>query len=90
MYWPETFSTAMNEYGMKLITDALASSVPRSSWSRKRFETDESASSGHGWNQSMTTQLTSAGKRRVRTRIGSPIGEKHSSTCRLALTWLMK
>ena len=57
---------------MKAITDALASSVPSSCASRKRFETDCSASSGHGWNQSMTTQLTSDGKRRARTRIGSP------------------
>eukprot|EP00964_Phaeocystis_antarctica_P030573 scaffold17277_cov36-Phaeocystis_antarctica.AAC.1 len=48
------------------------------------------ASSGHGWNQSMTTQLTRAGKRRQRTRIGSPMGEKQSSTCRLLLTWLTK
>lgn len=39
----------------------------------------------------MTTQLTSAGKRRALTRIGSPMGEKQSKTCRLAFTsWIKK
>ena len=74
----------------KPMTDAFASSVPRSSVSRKRFDTDASASSGHGWNQSITTQLTSAGKRRVRILIGSPIGEKQRITWRLSRTVLMK
>ena len=39
-YFSETFSTAMKEKGMKPMTDSLVSSVPRSSPSRKRFETE--------------------------------------------------
>ena len=65
------------------------SSEPRSTSARNFFDTELSASSGHGWNQSMTTQLTSAGKRRVRTLIGSPMGLKHRITCRLSRTVLM-
>ena len=38
----------------------------------------------------MTDAVDSAGKRRVRTRIGSPTGEKQRITCRFARTWLMK
>ena len=40
--------------------------------------------------ESMTTLFTSEGKQRARTRIGSPMGEKHRRTCRLALTCWMK
>ena len=69
---------------------SLAHGSPSSTSPRKRLDTDVSASSGHGWNQSMTTQLTSDGKRRARTRIGSPMGEKQRMTCRLARTVLMK
>eukprot|EP00965_Chrysotila_dentata_P014698 486605-Pleurochrysis_carterae.AAC.2 len=65
---------------MKFETAARVASSPRSTSSRNRFETEVSASSGQGWNQSITTQLTSAGKRRVRTLIGSPIGEKQRIT----------
>ena len=71
---------------MKFITFSLFCGSPRSMSSRNFFETEVSASSGHGWNQSMTTQLTSAGKRRVRTLIASPIGEKQRVQCRLATT----
>ena len=75
---------------MKFMTFSLFCGSPRSMSSRNFFETEVSASSGHGWNQSMTTQLTSAGKRRVRTLIASPMGEKHRMTCRLSRTTLMK
>eukprot|EP00966_Prymnesium_polylepis_P013870 319919-Prymnesium_polylepis.1 len=63
------------------MTAALESGSPSSTSSRKRLDTEVSASSGHGWNQSIPTQFTSAGKRRVRIRIGSPIGEKQRITC---------
>ena len=38
----------------------------------------------------MVQQLTSEGNWRKRSRNASPIGEKHSTTCRLALHVLMK
>ena len=52
--------------------------------------TASSASSGHSLNQSMVQQLTSDGNWRRRSRKASPIGEKHSTTCRLARHVLMK
>ena len=65
---------------------SFAHASPSSTSPRKRLDTEVSASSGHGWNQSMTTQLTSAGNRLVRTLIGSPMGEKQRMTCRLSRT----
>ena len=75
---------------MKFWMLSRASWLPRSVSARNLRETEMSASSGHGWNQSMTTQLTSAGKRRVRTLIGSPMGLMHMITCKLSRTELMK
>lgn len=47
--------------------------------------TEKSASCGHGWNQSMTVQLTSAGNFRTLVLKASPTGEKARTTCRLRL-----
>lgn len=71
-------------------TFSSASSAPSATSPRKELATDTSASLGHGRNQSMTVQLTSAGKRRARVRNTSPTGEKASTTCRLARTREMK
>ena len=48
--------------------------------------TETSASCGHGWNQSMTVQLMSAGKFLARILNLSPTGEKQRHTCRYFLT----
>mmetsp|Transcript_9193 Transcript_9193/g.38628 ORF Transcript_9193/g.38628 Transcript_9193/m.38628 type:complete len:250 (-) Transcript_9193:487-1236(-) len=53
---------------------------------KKRPATETSASCGHGWNQSMTVQLMSAGKFLARMRNLSPTGEKHRHTCRYLRT----
>ena len=48
------------------------------------------ASSGQGWNQSMTVQFTRAGNLRQRLRKSSPTGEQQRIMCRLRRTMEMK
>ena len=67
----------------------MSSTAARSSSSiemsaRNEVHTVCSASRGHAVNQSIVQQLTSEGNLRSRVRKASPIGDMHSTTCRLA------
>ena len=53
--------------------------------------TEYRACSGQGWNQSMTVQLTRAGKRWHLVEKSGPTGEQHRQTCRFRRTsWRKK
>jgi hypothetical protein len=54
---------------------AFMSSLPRSTNSKNRLETDKSASFGHSVNQSIVQQLTRDGNMRQRARKASPTGD---------------
>lgn len=53
---------------------------------KKRVPTLAKASFGHGWNQSMTVQDTSAGNFRALLRNSGAMGERHKITCSFSLT----
>jgi len=82
--------TAMWQKAMWCCRFSRTSSVTLGTSDRKRPATEISASCGHGWNQSMTVLLMSAGNWRARIRNLSPTGEKQSTTCRNFRTWSMK
>ena len=65
---------------------AFSSGLPRSSDSRKRRATLDSASAGQGVNQSMVQQLMREGNWRQRTRREAPTGDMASTMCRLSRT----
>ena len=52
--------------------------------------TESSASSGQGWNQSITVHVTRAGNFLARPLRDSPTGEKQRAICRFLLTLPMK
>ena len=81
-YW----STILNENGMKRSMAFLTSGLGISTSSRNLAATDSRASSGHGWNQSITVQLTSAGNFLDLFLNASPTGEKQRDMWRFFLT----
>ena len=81
-----TWFTLSKLNGMNCRTAFVVTSSPRSVPSRNWIPTLYSASTGHGWNQSITVQLTRAGKRVQRTRKSSLTGEKHRQTWRFLRT----
>ena len=83
--------TVTNDMGMNFSMPSLSSVFsPKSRLARNFLPTVVSASSGHGWNQSITVALTSAGNLVARVRKSTPTGEKHRQTCRFARTCEMK
>ena len=75
---------------LHITTHAECSESSRSHDSKNVFATISSASSGHGWNQSMVVQAIKDGKERRRFRRASPIGENVRIMCRLAFTRSIK
>ena len=68
----------------------VSGGVAISNVSRKDFDTDTRASSGHGKNQSIVHELYSEGNLRARSRNLEPTGEKESTTCKQSRTRLMQ
>lgn len=64
----------------------LTSSLGISMSSRNFYATDRSASSGQGWNQSITVQLMMAGNFLALPLKPSPTGEKQSDICKFLRT----
>ncbi len=76
--------TKVNEYGINFSTEVLTDYSPKSKGSKNDLATLYNASAGHGWNQSMTVQLTKAGNYLALLLI-SPTGEKHIDICKFFL-----
>mmetsp|Transcript_71404 Transcript_71404/g.190328 ORF Transcript_71404/g.190328 Transcript_71404/m.190328 type:complete len:208 (-) Transcript_71404:2784-3407(-) len=92
-YLSDCLFTKANENGKKSTAPRRsgASASPKISVSVKNLRaTDNSASSGQGWNQSITVHVTKAGNLRARARIASPTGEKQIDMCKFFLMRPMK
>ena len=71
---------------MNLTIFSLTSSEFKSISFKKLSATDNNASYGHGWNQSITVQLTNAGNYLALLLKLSPTGEKHNAICKFYFT----
>ena len=69
--------TSSRKLQVEKLKETDAESAPRNRW-----PTLSNASSGQGWNQSITVELTKAGNFRDRFRKSSPTGEKQRTTCK--------